>query len=64
VGNAHPVELEGEDLFGPRRVPAASSCSDATASTSPIGDSSVPAVERSTAGDPPIFSTPLWSACS
>ena len=51
-------------VFGPRCVPATSSCSDATATTSPTGDSKVPAVERITAGEPPIASTPLWSRCS
>ena len=38
-------------LFGPRWVPATSSCSEATATISPTGDSSLPAVERTSAGD-------------
>ena len=48
-------------VFGPRSVPATSSCSEAIATTSPIGDSSRPAVERIVAGSPPIASAALWS---
>ena len=54
VGDAEPVQLEDEDrvraAFGAGRP----SCSEAIATTSPIGDSSRPAVERSTAGSPEI----------
>ena len=46
-------------VFAPFAVPATSSCSDATATTSPTGDSCVPAVDRISAGSPPIAPTPL-----
>jgi hypothetical protein len=64
VRDADAVEIEDEDRVGPRLVPAWSSCSEAMATTSPIGDSRRPAVERRTTGSPSIRSTPLWSACS
>ncbi len=51
-------------VFGPRSVPATSSCSEAIATTLPTGDSCVPACERTRVGSPVITSTPLWSACS
>jgi hypothetical protein len=51
-------------VFGPRAVPAAPSCSEAIATTSPSGDSKRPAVERSTTGEPPMTSAALWSPCS
>ena len=51
-------------MFDPRFVPATSSCSEAIASTWPIGDSNVPALERNVVGDPLTASTPLWSQCS
>jgi hypothetical protein len=54
-----PSSEKQKIVFGPRCVPAASSCSEAIATTSPSGDSSVPAVERSTAGEPPTASMPL-----
>ena len=50
--------------FGPRRVPAASSCSEAIPRTGPTGVVKVPAVERTRCGSPPADSTPLWSGCS
>jgi hypothetical protein len=64
VADPHPSSEKTKIVFGPRRVPAKSSCSDATATISPSGDSKVPAVERRTRGDPETDSTPLWSACS
>src|SRR4051812_6036026 len=59
-----PPNQNTHSVFGPRCVPATSSCSDAIPTTSPIGDSCVPAVDRSTTGSPPIAPTPLWSRCS
>ncbi len=56
---AAPSSSNTKIVFGPRSVPACSSCSEAIAMTSPIGDSSLPAVERRIAGSPPIASTPL-----
>ena len=58
------VRADTKIVFGPRCVPALWSCSDATATTSPIGDCRRPAVQRRIAGSPPITSTPLWSGCS
>ena len=43
-------EVETNSLLAPRSVPATSSCSAATPSTSPIGDSRRPAVERTVTG--------------
>jgi hypothetical protein len=42
-----PARVETNSVLAPRSVPATSSCSEATPSTSPIGDSRRPAVERS-----------------
>ena len=54
-----PSNSKQKIVFGPRWVPAAGSCSEAIATTSPTGDSKRPAVERITAGSPAITSTPL-----
>jgi hypothetical protein len=43
-------------VLSPRCVPAAWSCSDAIAMTSPIGESRRPAVERRIEGSPPSVS--------
>ena len=59
-----PPKEKTKSVFGPRCVPATSSCSDAMPTTSPTGDSWVPASARSTTGSPPIAPTPLWSRCS
>src|SRR5271166_229819 len=59
-----PSSSKTKIVLGPRSVPACSSCSEATASTSPIGELSRPAVERSTTGSPSSTSTALWSKCS
>jgi hypothetical protein len=54
-----PSSEKTKIVFGPRTVPACSSCSEATASTSPSGDSRRPAVERRIGGSPAMASTPL-----
>src|SRR5919109_1059052 len=59
-----PSSSKQKIVLGPRLVPATGSCSEATATTSPMGDPRRPAVARRTAGSPSIASTPLWSACS
>src|SRR5512133_674609 len=59
-----PSSEKQKTVFGPRAVPATSSCSEAIATTSPSGESNRPAVERRTTGEPPTTSTPLWSPCS
>src|SRR5262249_29186528 len=52
VAHTQAVQREAEDRVRPGLVPAAPSCSDAIATISPTGESSRPAVERSTTGEP------------
>jgi hypothetical protein len=64
VGDPYAVQVKAKIVLGPRAVPAASSCSEAIATTSPTGVSNRPAVERTRCGSPEIASTALWSRCS
>jgi len=64
VRDAHAVEREDEAGVRPALGARTRSCSEATPTTSPIGESWRPAVERRIAGSPSIASTPLWSVCS
>lgn len=59
-----PSSEKQKIVFGPRAVPATSSCSEAIATTSPTGESSVPAVERIVGVASAATSAALWSACS
>jgi hypothetical protein len=59
VTDPEPSRPKQKIVFGPRFVPATSSCSEATAITSPTGESNVPAVERRIGGEPPTASTAL-----
>jgi hypothetical protein len=64
VRDAQPAEREDEDRVRAAPRPGDLVVLEATASTSPIGDSRRPAVERRTGGSPPIAPTALWSPCS